>query len=219
VTSCPVCHNDVQKGQSICSFCRVDFAKWELTTASKIFSAQTAWSTPPCPKCGKFFTKRVVEEDAADTTSTLRGLLAYRCQLCAKLFRATPPVPKDKPTAEQETATRRHYVRIPVEFPARFWSSQSKFPHTGTVKEITIGGCSLNTDIALKEGEAIKIELSLSEQEPPVMIQKATVCSARPNGFGLQFTDLQSDEKTRLGRIMEGLLSSAVADYNRTVNQ
>jgi hypothetical protein len=219
MTSCPVCHNEVQKGQSTCSFCRIDFAKWELTTASKIFSVQTAWSTPPCPKCGKYFTKRVAEEDATDTTSTLRGLLAYRCQLCAKLFRATPPVPREKPNAEQETATRRHYVRVPVEFPARLWTSTSKFPHTGTVKEITIGGCSLETYIHLAQGEELRIELALSEQEPPIMIQKATVSSVRPAGFGLQFTDLQPDEKTRLGRIMEGLLSSAVADYKKTVNQ
>ncbi len=216
---CPVCRGDIREGQGICPFCRLDFAKWELSNASKIFSAQNAWVTPPCPQCGKYFTKRVVEEDAADTTATLRGLLAYRCQLCTKLFRATPPVPKEKPAAEPDTATRRHYVRVPVEFPARLWTSQSKYPHTGVVKEITMGGCSLEVDVALTQGSELRIELSLSEREPPVMIQKATVCSVRPNGFGLQFTDLQPDEKTRLGRIMEELLTAAIVDCRNTINQ
>ena len=217
--TCPVCRGAVKKGQPICPFCRLNFTQWELANASKIFSVQTAWSTPPCPKCGKYFTKRVMEEDAADTTSTLRGLLAYRCQLCTKLFRATPPVPGDKPAAEIEPATRRQYIRVPVEFPARLWTSHSKFPHTGVVKEITMGGCSLETDIHLVQGEDIRIELSLSEQESPVMIQKATVATVRPTGFGLQFTDLQPGEKTRLSRIMEELLSSAAVDYRKTVNQ
>jgi hypothetical protein len=130
-----------------------------------------------------------------------------------------PARAEGKPAVEPDTATRRHYVRVPVEFPARLWTSQSKYPHTGVVKEITMGGCSLDVDVALTQGSELRIELSLSETEPPVMIQKATVCSVRPNGFGLQFTDLQPDEKTRLGRIMEELLTAAIVDCQKAVSQ
>ena len=219
MNTCPVCRCEVQKGQPTCPFCRLNFTQWELANASKVFSAQTAWSTPPCPKCGKYFTKRIVEEDAADTTATLRGLLSYRCQLCTKLFRATPPVPKEKPAADPGTETRRQYVRVPVNFPARLWTSQHKQPIAGTVTEITMSGCSLELDAALDQGAQLKIELSFPERVTPVVIQTATVCSARPKGFGIEFTDLQSEEKILLGRIMEELLASAIADCHKAVNQ
>ncbi len=219
MNACPVCRCEVQKGQPTCSFCRLNFTQWELANASKVFSAQTAWSTPPCPKCGKYFTKRIVEEDAADTTATLRGLLSYRCQLCTKLFRATSPVPKEKPASEPETATRRQYVRVPVNFPARLWTGQNTPPIAATVVEMAMGGCSLDVEAALDQGAQLKIELSVPERVTPVVIRTAMVCSTRPKGFGLEFTDLQAEEKILLGRIMEELLASAIMDCQRAINQ
>jgi hypothetical protein len=219
MNACPVCHNAIQKGQQMCSFCKLNFTQWELANASKVFSAQTAWSTPPCPKCGKYFTKRIVEEDATDTTATLRGLLSYRCQLCTKLFRATPPVPKEKPAAEPATESRRQYVRVPVNFPARLWAGVDAPPLAGTVTEIAMGGCSLEMDAALNQGVHVKMELSVPERVTPVVIRTATVCSIRPRGFGIGFTDLQAEEKILLGRIMEELLASAIVDCQKAVHQ
>jgi hypothetical protein len=219
MNTCPVCRGEVQKGQPICPFCRLNFTQWELANASKVFSAQTAWSTPPCPKCGKYFTKRVVAEDAADPTETLRGRLSYRCQLCTELFRATPPSSPGLKGEEPILITRRQYVRVPVNFPARLWTSQHKQPVSGTVTEIAMGGCSLDVDAALDQGAQLKIELSVPDRVTPVVIQTVTVCSARPKGFGIEFTDLQPEEKILLGRIMEELLASAIADCHRAVNQ
>lgn len=219
MNACPVCRNAVEKGQQVCSFCKLNFTQWELANASKVFSAKTAWVTPPCPKCGKYFTKRVLEEDASDTTATLRGLLSYRCQLCAKLFRATPPVPKEQPAAEQETVTRRHYVRVPVTFPVRLWTDPQAPPFSGTVTEIALGGCSLDTDATLAQGAKVKIELSVHEGRTPFVIQQATVRSIRPHGLGIEFTDLQPEEKLLLGRIMEELLASAIADCQKAIHQ
>ncbi len=219
MNACPVCHNAIQKGKQTCSFCRLNFAQWELANASKIFSAQTSWVTPPCPKCGKYFTKRIVTGDAADPTATLRGLLSYRCQLCTELFRATPPAPQEGKGEEPILATRRHYVRVPVTFPVRLWTGQQKHPFSGTVTEIAMGGCSLDVDAVLAQGAKVKMELSVAEEKTPFVIQRASVCSVRPSGFGIEFTDLQPEEKMLLGRIMEGLLASAIADCHRAVNQ
>lgn len=217
--TCPVCRGDIQEGQRTCPFCRLDFAQWELANASKLFSAQTSWMTPPCPKCGKYFTKRIAAEDATDMASTLHGFLSYRCQLCTELFRAVPPAPQEKKKEEPILATRRHYVRVPVAFPARLWASQQKHALSGTVTEIAMGGCSLDVDAALAQGARVKIELSVAEGKTPFVIQRATVCSIRPKGFGIEFTDLQLDEKMLLGRIMEELLASAIADCHKAVNQ
>jgi hypothetical protein len=217
--ACPVCRHDVQEGQRTCPFCKLDFAKWQLSTASKLFSPETTWVTPPCPKCGKYFTQRVAAEDAVDMTATLRGNLSYRCQLCTELFRALPPAPKKKAEETPATETRRHYLRVPVNFPVRLWSGQRENPFAGTVTEIAMGGCSLEVDVVLAQGAQVKMELSVAERETPVVIRKATVCSIRPKGFGIEFTDLQPDEKIQLGRIMEELLASAIADCRRAVDQ
>ncbi len=219
MNACPVCHKAVQQGQQTCSFCKLNFAQWELSNASKIFSPQPFWLTPPCPKCGKYFTKRVVAEDVADMTATMRGRLSYRCQLCTELFRATPPAPQGKRSEEPMLTTRRHYVRVPVTFPVRLWAAPQQQAFTGTVTEITMGGCSVDTQAVLGQTMRVKLELSVSEGRTPFVIQQATICSIRSDGLGIEFTDLQPDEKLLLGRIMEELLASAILDCHRAVNQ
>jgi hypothetical protein len=69
------------------------------------------------------------------------------------------------------------------------------------------------------QGTRVKLELTVAEGRTPFVIQQTTVCSIRPNGLGLEFTDLQPDEKLLLSRIMEELLASAIVDCHKAVNQ
>lgn len=197
----------------------MNFTQWELATASKLFSAQTAWVTPPCPKCKKYFTKRVAAEDATDLASTLNGLLSYRCQLCGELFRAFPPASRGSTTDAPPPPTRRHYVRVPVNFPVKMWPASQDQPLSGTITEIALGGCCVETAAALSPGTRVRLELSVHEGRTPLVIRQATVSTIRPNGVGLEFTNLQVEEHLLLGRIMEELLVPAIADCRKAVTQ
>lgn len=173
--------------------------------------------TPQCPKCGKYFTKRVLMEGAEDPTSTMQGMYAYRCQLCAELFRAkkpplqSTPAPPEKNTkdAELNRLTARQYVRAAVKFPVTF--AVGKIGQEGTVTEIALGGCSLEANVVLAIGAKLRMDILISPSEPPVVIHQALVRSVRPTGFGIQFLEIHDAEKERLGRLLEKLLATLLA--------
>ena len=173
--------------------------------------------TPQCPKCSKYFTKRVSDWANPDPTETATGMYAYRCQLCSELFRARRPAATAAPAAgasapavkaeDEFTKTdSRQYVRVNAEFPVVF--TVSKVAHEGKVTEIALGGCSLEANIVLAMGSKLKMDLLLSTTEPPVPIDVALVRSVRPTGFGIQFMEIKPQEKERLGRFLEQLLKA-----------
>lgn len=172
--------------------------------------------TPQCPKCGKYFTKRVTDWTNEDPTETASGLYAYRCQLCSELFRARKPsgsptptgaaAPKEKEDSEFTRTDSRQYVRISAEFPVTF--TVSKLKHRGKVTEIALGGCSLEVDVVLAIGAKLKMSIRVSEADLPIVIDVALVRSVRPTGFGIQFMEIQPQEKERLGQTLEELLKA-----------
>jgi len=171
--------------------------------------------TPQCPKCKKYFTKRVLIEGAEDPTSTLAGMYAYRCQLCDELFRAnkpalqTTPAPQASTSTELANITNRQYVRVTAKFPVTFLISRLR--QEGTVTEIALGGCSLEANVVLAIGAKFRMDILISENEPPLVVDQALVRSVRPTGFGIQFMEIQDAEKERLGRVLEKLLAALLS--------
>jgi len=171
--------------------------------------------TPPCPKCGKYFTKRVLMEGAEDPTSTMQGMYAYRCQLCSELFRAKKPdpqaaaAPQASKNTELTSVTNRQYVRVNARFPITFLIG--KLRQEGTVTEIALGGCSLEANVVLAIGAKFRMDILISENEPPLVVDQALVRSVRPTGFGIQFMEFQETEKVRLGRVLEKLLATLLS--------
>ncbi len=168
--------------------------------------------TPQCPKCGKYFTKRILIEGAEDPTSTMAGMYAFRCQLCTELFRArkpelqATPAPPESKEAELNNLTARQYVRMAVKYPVTF--VVSRIMQQGTITEIALGGGSLEVNVVLALGAKLKLDILVSEKEPPIVIQLAVVRSVRPTGFGIQFMEIHDAEKERLGRVLERLLKA-----------
>jgi hypothetical protein len=171
--------------------------------------------TPQCPKCGKYFTKRVLLVGAEDPTSTVAGMYAYRCQLCAELFRArkpalqSTPAPQGSKDAELNNLTARQYARMAVKYPVTF--VVSRIMQQGTITEIALGGCSLQVDVVLAIGTKFKMEILISENEPSLVVDQALVRSVRPTGFGIQFMEIQDVEKERLGRVLQKLLTAQLS--------
>ena len=167
--------------------------------------------TPPCPKCGKYFTKRVLIEGAEDPTSTMSGMYAYRCQLCSELFRASKPALQSTPApqaskdSELTNVTNRQYVRVTAKFPVTFLIGRLR--QEGTVTEIALGGCSLEANVVLAIGAKFRMDILISENEPPLVVDQVLVRSVRPTGFGIQFLEFQDAEKIRLSRVLEKLLA------------
>lgn len=168
--------------------------------------------TPQCPKCGKYFTKRVPMEGADDPTSTVAGMFAYRCQLCGEQFRAKRPDPLAPPSphlsrdAELTKVDGRQYLRLATRLPVTF--IVTKLKQEGTITEIALGGCTLEANVVLAIGAKLRMEIRIAENEPPLVIHQAIVRSVRPTGFGIQFMEILDAEKERLSRVLEKLLAA-----------
>ena len=167
---------------------------------------------PSCPKCGKYFTKRVPMQGADDPLSTVSGMYAYRCQLCAELFRAkkTDPqaaaAPQTAASAALTNVTNRQYVRVAAKFPVAF--AVNKIQQDAMVTEIALGGCTLEANVVLAIGAKFRMDIIISNDEPPLVVSQAIVRSVRPTGFGIQFLEITDAEKERLGRLLEKLLTT-----------
>jgi hypothetical protein len=72
----------------------------------------------------------------------------------------------------------------------------------GLTSDLSLGGCKIFSNLALKSGQHLTLRLHLPGQESPIVVEKAAVRWAVGNAFGLQFMSVLSSERERL----EGLL-------------
>ena len=95
----------------------------------------------------------------------------------------------------QRRRTRRHTVLLPVEV-------DGKKDRRGLTSDLSLGGCKITSNLALRSGQHLTLRLHLPGQESPIVVEKAAVRWVVGNAFGLQFMSLLSSERERL----EGLL-------------
>jgi PilZ domain len=91
----------------------------------------------------------------------------------------------------QRRRTRRHTVLLPVEV-------DGKKGLKGLTSDLSIGGCKITSNLALRSGQHLTLRLHLPGQEPPIVVERAAVRWVVGKNFGLQFMSLLSSERERL---------------------
>jgi c-di-GMP-binding flagellar brake protein YcgR len=102
---------------------------------------------------------------------------------------------------------RRQYQRLAIRLPITFSGDQTE--GTGTVTDISMGGCGLETEAQCATGTLLQLQLRTSDQEPPVTVDAAAVRSVRAKFVGVQFLRVRPEEKDRLSRFIRNLLIAA----------
>ena len=95
----------------------------------------------------------------------------------------------------QRRRFRRHSILLPVEV-------DGKEGVKGLTDNLSLGGCRMNGNLAVRRGQHLTLRLRLPGQESPIIVERAAVRWVVGNAFGLQFMSLLSSERERL----EGLL-------------
>ena len=95
----------------------------------------------------------------------------------------------------QRRRTRRHTVLLPVEV-------DGKKDLKGLTSDLSLGGCRITSNLAVRSGQHLTLRLHLPGQESPIVVERAAVRWVVGKDFGLQFMLLVSSERERL----EGLL-------------
>ena len=137
----------------------------------------------------------------AELLLSLVYVYPFRCQYCGHRFRAWQPGRRDT----RQGAERREYERIRADIAVRL-SGLPGSAH-GRAIELSINGCTVDTDVTLANGAQLEVKLEPGPDVRPITVPAAVVHSIRAGAAGLVFTELAAPERERLRRLVHDLAS------------
>ena len=96
---------------------------------------------------------------------------------------------------------QRQQVRYQVEFPATFGGDHTGIAR-GIVYNLGMGGCKIVSDLEVKKGARLTVNLQIPEQPTALTIQAATVQWILELEFGVEFLEIQERERTLLEQFL-----------------
>ena len=154
-----------------------------------------------CPKCNKEFVRRVARVGLLERLFGLVYIYPFKCQLCGFRFRFMQWGVRYHRVEED----RREYDRMAMNFPVKF-SGENNVEGDGTVTNISIGGCSFNTSSDVPTGTIVRMDLMVSNEVRPIVIDAAVVRTVNASRVGVEFLRHQQGERERLQLFVRGLL-------------
>ncbi len=155
-----------------------------------------------CPKCKKPFIQRTRVEGTAARLLSLLSLYPFRCQICGHQFSAY----QVGGTAADIKEDRRKFMRFATRFPATFMLDRLR--GKGQVTDISVGGCTLESETTIPSGSILRLTLMPSASESPIGVDAAIVRSVRGKSVGIEFLRFQPEEKERLNKYVVQFLVS-----------
>jgi hypothetical protein len=161
----------------------------------------TEAAAPRCPNCSREYIKRVHRQGLYERLASFFYIYPFRCQLCSHrfLFRQIGV------RYTKIFFDRREYERMPSRFLS--FIEWDKLNAEGTVVEISMAGCSIQTDAELAPGSIVKLQLNVFDDERSVLVDAAVVRSSYPKRLGVEFLSLDRREKDKLQFFVRGLLA------------
>lgn len=98
--------------------------------------------------------------------------------------------------AAQRRRLKRHSILLPVEV-------DGKTGPKGLTEDLSLGGCRMNGNLAIKRGQQLMLRLHLPGQEAPIVVERAAVRWVAEKNFGLQFMAIPSGERARLEGVLQ----------------
>ena len=95
---------------------------------------------------------------------------------------------------------RRVVVKAPVSFEGKAGTGR------GTVFNLSLGGCALESGASVDMDATIKLSLHISTDKKPVTVGRAKVTWTAGNDVGVEFLDMNETGKTRLRNYLDKLL-------------
>lgn len=99
---------------------------------------------------------------------------------------------------------QRQTARFPVRFHSSF-TSTNVVGGEGSVVDISVRGCRIETSTHLLPGTVLELRLYLSQDDPPLGVTKAVVRWVRSRFFGVEFLSLEPEEWARLQHLVKEL--------------
>ena len=129
----------------------------------------------------------------------------FRCQLCARRFRAFLGRRADNP--------RRSFDRIDVSFHVwmkpRWPSVAGGVGQEGRIENLSLRGCRILCSMPIEVGAKVELEFQPTDNSFPITIDEAVVRASGNGMVGLRFTQLQRSDERRIRQIVDLWLAEA----------
>lgn len=156
---------------------------------------------PACPECGILLVKNVPRRGLREYLLSVLTIGPFRCQICTHRFLAFTWLPS--------TNTSRDYNRLSVRYPVLITPAQKDDVlqcEEGTVLDISIRGCAIKSTAWRHKGNLLCLKIRLTDQEPPIEIDQATVRTVTGRRIGLEFVKIRAEEEIRLRKLLLTLM-------------
>ncbi len=97
--------------------------------------------------------------------------------------------------------TLRNYGRIPVEFAASL--SALTFRGTGLVLDISLTGCRVQSEMAIKKDDHLGLLIELPGNDQPLYVNQAVIRWVSNEEFGLEFLQMELNDRQRLHEVVQ----------------
>lgn len=142
-----------------------------------------------CTQCRKTFVKASRRQGILDRLLSVVYAYPFRCQICRHRFHLLQwglrYIERD--------VDRRQYERRPVSIHVRIISQQKDYE--GTVTDLAMGGCAIETQAPLHEGSVLSLQLDAFDHEPRITVETAVVRSIHGTRVGVEFLRLTPTQK------------------------
>jgi len=151
-----------------------------------------------CPNCSGKFVRQVARGGFKERLLEWISFYPFKCQVCGLRFHQWGV------RFIQIEGDGREYDRLSRSLPMEFRGDQIQ--GEGLVLNISMGGCSFYTTSELSKGASIRLEVRLSSDAAPVVVDAAVVRHIYNQITGVEFIQWQQNERERLQLFICGLL-------------
>jgi hypothetical protein len=155
---------------------------------------------PMCPSCGEGHVGRTNRLGVEHVLSALY-VYPFRCRICGHRFRAMQWGQRYAP----RTVERREYERLPTHIPVVFGFDE--MTGEGVVTEISIDGCTIETDATVSRGAGLPLRMQCSPTRT-LTVARAVVRSVHGRAIGIQFVQLTEREHDALHEMVRDLIAT-----------
>jgi PilZ domain-containing protein len=166
-------------------------------------------ASPRCPRCRRGVARRTPRQSALDEILAVVYVYPFRCQLCALRFRSLQWGVR----YARRTDDRREYERLAVELTGTLSVGAQR--SAIRVSDLSLGGCTVRTDLRLAIGTLVDLALRPTDGEP-LVVEGSVVRSTRDGVLGIAFGRMGADARMRLEVLVLALTAPRVATSDVT---
>lgn len=110
---------------------------------------------------------------------------------------------KSQETVLSSPDERRVQPRFTTQFRSTFSGGRNE--GNGRTLDLSIGGCKIESDTIVGQGEKFECRLHIPDLDWPIMIDEATIRWIDGKTFGLAFTRIRAEEQAKIADLISRL--------------